>query len=96
MPRFQIFFAGWHSMSGTHTLPPTCLPLNVGHPSEVYWIVTDNPQIMTKHFQDSEKFRRGFCSPRAAEACMLTILLLHTDPTVIWPTPYGSLGLICR
>ncbi len=79
----------------THT--PTCLPLNVGHPSEVCWIMSDNLLIMTKLYQNPENFRSVFCSPRAAELCTQTsILLLHADPTGIWSRPYSDLGLTYR
>ena len=56
---------------------PTCLPLNVGYPSEVCWIMSHNLQIMTQLYQNPENFRSVFCSPRAAELCIQTILLLH-------------------
>jgi len=43
--------------------------------------------------EDSKSF---FCSPRPAELCTQTFLLLHADPTVLWSRPYNALALIHR
>ncbi len=42
--------------------------------------MTDNLQIMTQLYQNLEIFRTFFCSPRPADLCTQTILLLHADP----------------
>ena len=58
--------------------------------------MTDNLQIMTKLLRGTENFRSFFCSPRAAELCTQTILLLHAEHAVVWGRAYSDLGLNYR
>ncbi len=55
-----------------------------------------NLQKFIKLYHNPENFRSRFCSPRAADLCTQTILLLHADPAVIWGRPYSDLALIYR